>query len=275
METIAKDFRIHRYENENEIAKYERVTKEYFEKRRKATTQFRIRFREFNYNDEKYWKQFNINKKLLSYGHVYFAEEIYVSKNNLPFISIYKYHYTDPAYCYYGGKTKEGIDRWKIYYPIRKSKGEPGFHLNKTFLEGAHMITPGRFCIITKSMKDVLTFKSIGLQAIAPPAESVLITSKQYEWLKMQFDYIISCMDFDSAGVSAANKMRKQYRIDPFFFTNGRFGTHDYGAKDVSDFVKLRGVGHYKNHIDNIYSKYEYLFRDQDKQLYKQLNFIT
>lgn len=274
METIAKDFRIHKYENVDAVAKYEKITKAYFEKRKKATTQFKIKFREFDYNDEKYWKQFNINIPLLKYGHVYAADEIYVSKNNLPFISIYNYKYTDPAYCYYGGKNKEGIQRWKIYYPMRKAQGESGFHLNISFLEGAHMITPGRFCIITKSLKDVLTFRSIGLQAIAPPAESVLITPNQFLWLKNQFDYIVSCMDFDLAGVSAANKMRKQYRIEPFFFTDGRFGTHDYKAKDVSDFVKLRGVGHYKNHIDNIYSKYESLFRRYDKELYKQLKFI-
>lgn len=48
-------------------------------------------------------------------------------------------------------------------------------------------------------------------------------------------------MDFDLTGVKMANTLLKRYNIQPLFLTDGRFGTRDYGAKDISDYIELNG----------------------------------
>jgi len=56
--------------------------------------------------------------------------------------------------------------------------------------------------------------------------------------LKGRFDNIVIMFDFDLTGIRSTNIMRKLYKIPYFFITNGRFGTVDYGGKDITDVHK-------------------------------------
>ncbi len=49
-------------------------------------------------------------------------------------------------------------------------------------------------------------------------------------------------MDFDLTGVKMANTLLKRYNIQPLFLTDGRFGTINYGAKDISDYIEINGT---------------------------------
>ena len=251
--TIAKDFRIHKYKDSKEIEKYKVITKPFFTtKKVKDKVSFRITFREYNYHDDGYWKKFNIDKNLLAHGRVYAAEEIWIARGQNDFTRIYTYSVKDPAYCYYGGKGTFNIDDWKIYYPLRK-KGEQRFHQNSSFLQGKHLIKGGRVGIITKAYKDVLSFRSFGLQAVAPSAESVLLEQHDFEFMQDNFDFIISCMDYDRTGQRMAKRLRDTYDIPPYMFTNGRYGSKNYGSKDFAEYVDKNGILVTKRLITKLY----------------------
>jgi hypothetical protein len=276
LHTIAKDFRIHKYEDSKEVKKYTNLTKEFFTKKKpKKRTMFRITPRSWNYHDEGYWRKFNINKNILYAGKVFPAQSIDLVYTDND-ITIYNYATKDPAYCYWGGKDANGIDLWKIYYPLRKKGGElPRFHSNSSFLQGKHLITGGRIGIITKAYKDVLAFRSFGLEAVAPSAESILISKEDYHFMNSHFDYLISCMDYDNTGIRMMQKMWKTYRIQPFMFTDGRNNTVNYGVKDFAEHVDIKGIQSTRVLIGSIFDKYKFDLYDLDTYFYNKLKFIS
>jgi len=275
LHTIAKDFRIHKYVDNNEVINYNKITNPFFSKpKKKDKLIFHIAPRPFNYHDDSYWNRFNVNRKLLTLGKVYAAQQISLSRIGTYPTQIYTYNPKDPAYCYYDGKDEDGIDKWKIYYPLR-NKNEQRFHSNNSFTQGKHMITCGRVGVITKSLKDILSFRSFGLQAIAPPAESVLLSEDDYWFMKTKFDFLISCMDYDRAGMLMSKKLWKTYRIQPMMFTNKYFGAPvDYGIKDFAEHVDVKGVNDTQKLLDKIAAKHLKDFRKLDKYYYKSLRNI-
>lgn len=278
LHTIAKDFRIHKYVDINEVSKYDNITSSFFKAKKvtKLKTIISIVPREWNYHDDSYWRKFNITRNLLQVGRVYPAEEISISKNHLDYTKVYQYATKDPAYCYYGGKDEQGIDNWKIYYPLRKREGgKPRFHSNSSFLQGKHLITADRIGIITKAYKDVLAFRSFGLQAIAPSAESVLISKEDYFWFKSKFDFVISCMDYDRAGMRMAQLLRKTYGTPPLMFTNGYYNSFNYGAKDFAAYLALVGKDTTLKLLQKLYNKHLNDFNDLDMYYYNSLKFIA
>jgi hypothetical protein len=273
--TIAKDFKIHKYQNEVGIKEYTSLTNTFFKKRKyKPRTILKIIFRRLNYHDKSYWGRFNITEKLLNIGKVYFAQEVYLSYDGIDYKRIYIYNPKDPAYCYYGGKDIKGIAEWKIYYPFRK-KGEIRFHSNSSFLQGKHLLKPARVCIVTKAYKDVLSFRSIGLEACAPSAESILLKKEEYVFLKSYYDFIVSSMDYDRAGMRMAQLLRKTYGIPPIMFTNGRYNSINYGAKDMAEYVdNTKDINKVRNLIHSVYSSYTDAFDQIDNINYNLLKHL-
>jgi hypothetical protein len=156
---------------------------------------------------------------------------------------IYTWNKDDPALAYYfGKKTGTGQQKWKIYWPNRRGTGMPRFICNTNRLNGWIQIPQqGQLLIITKSMKDVCVLHELGIPAVSMQGESIMPYDYIISELDSRFDHIISLYDFDPAGVRMAQKLRKTYGIQPVFLTNGRFGTTDMQAKDVSDLWKNKG----------------------------------
>lgn len=274
LHTIAKDFNLNKYENKQSRVIYDdfiNIIKNINTKKRQPLI-FNIKPRVWNYHDAEYWyKKYKLTSKDLHL--IYPAQEIYSTKGNSTY-QIYSYSTDNPAYCYYGGK-KDGIDLWKIYFPLNKERGGKRFISNSSFLQGKQLITCGRVGIITKSYKDVLCFKKLGLQAVAPSAESVIITPDEYFWMKSKFDYIVSCMDWDRTGIRNAWKLRELYGITPIMFTRGRFNSIDFGAKDLSDYIELNGQDNILTIIKNKYLEYNEEFKQLDNYYKEKIGWIT
>lgn len=107
---------------------------------------------------------------------------------------------------------------------------------NSACVEGINLIPKsGNTLVVTKSYKDVIILTQFGVPSISPPGES---SREAIEVVKeLSYNKIISLMDFDYTGIKSANHLRKTYGIEPYFLTNGRFSTPDYGAKDISDYL--------------------------------------
>ena len=111
------------------------------------------------------------------------------------------------------------------------------YNLSKKVLQGYHQLPKtGDLLVITKSMKDCMTFYSYGISAVAPSSESTFCSDKQIEEFKQRFKHIIVMYDQDKAGKHNMYKIRLNYpELD--YFVIPRY----LKAKDFSDLRKLYG----------------------------------
>ena len=99
----------------------------------------------------------------------------------------------------------------------------------------------GDLLIITKSLKDVMVLHELGIPSIAVQAESMVFGDSIFKELSSRFRRIITLFDFDHAGIRLTNIFRKLYSTGHRFLTDGRFRSIDYGAKDISDYIRRWG----------------------------------
>jgi hypothetical protein len=187
-----------------------------------------------------YLSQFGITRKICHEFKVFAIGAAWVNG-----YQIYTHSDGDPCIGYFFGSNEFGDERWKLYFFQR----ERGHGRRSRFLGNTQRINGwkqlperGSHLVITKSMKDVLTLKRLGVTAIAMQSEHIEPYPEIVEELQGRFDQLFSLFDFDRVGVSMAQSLRKKYNIKPLFLTRGHFGTRDWGAKDISDYVKLHGV---------------------------------
>lgn len=251
---IAKTFNIHKYKNnKEEVLKLEKEIKLF-----KTTNQlklFKVIPRKWNDFDKQYWyNSFGIDSNLLRLGKVIPVSELHIEDDSGYFKKIYNYYSKDPAFAYFGGKLN-GINIWKIYFPFR-NKTNRKFLTNYSFIQGLDIFTPSKVGIITKSLKDVLVYKSLGLEAIAIPSETYLMTKDEFFNIKTKCDITITNFDYDKAGILLANKYKKIHGCLPLMFTKGRFNQYDFGVKDMSEFRQQFGRDKSMELIQNLIHKY-------------------
>lgn len=233
---IARDFNLITMDK-----KYTPVKIEWKEHEVKSKSKIQIKVRDWKHYDLFYWNSIGISLDTLKEFYVYPLKVLWINE-----IVQYNFHQVgDPAYAYYFLE-----DEFKIYFPNRKKFR---FRCNTNKLQGYLQLPyEGEILIITKSYKEVMLLHEYGISAIAPQSESVILTLEQYQDLSKRFTYIFSNYDFDLAGIRSANKMKRLYNIDPVFMTNGRFNTINYGAKDLTDFRKIKG----KQKTDELVTKF-------------------
>lgn len=186
-----------------------------------------IKARQWNTVDRDYWLKNLIHKKTLEFYNVVPVRNYWINGD-------IKYFYSDndPCYAYWFGPYE-----YILYMPLRK-KGSVRFIQNvRNRLQGYDQLPEsGDLLLLTKSLKDVMLAYEFGISSTATLGETTYLSNEQFSDLYNRFDTIISLLDFDRAGITAANRYRKQYEIQPFFLTNGRFNSIDYGAKDLTEF---------------------------------------
>jgi hypothetical protein len=273
---IAYDFKIHKYSNLSKDALFERKKLNIFIEsyiKRAELKVFKVIPRSWDNYDKKYWNdRYGINGEILKIGKVIPVYELEVEGKDGYLHKIYKYNSRDPAYAYYGGNI-DGIVLWKIYLPLRK-RGSNKFFSNYPFIQGLHMFQPARVGIITKSYKDVLCYKTFGIQAVAVPSETYLMNTDEFINIKSKCDIILTNFDYDATGVVLANKYKRVYNCQPLMFTKGKYNQPDFGAKDFTDFRDTYGREKTKNLIENLIDQYYEELQAINKYNYNSLQWI-
>lgn len=133
---------------------------------------------------------------------------------------------------------------YKIYRPNRDKR-------YKWFTNSKHNVVQGimqlkfksDYLVITKSLKDVMVLYENNIEAIAPQAESVIISEPIMSKLKERYKKIYTLMDYDYTGIKLTNEMKKRYGTIPIAFTDHIWQrSQGYeGCKDISDFTKMHG----------------------------------
>lgn len=193
----------------------------------------KVKVRDYTNKDYDYWKQFNITDEVLDYYKVK-AIQYYWVNGELK----YEFSIKDPCYCYlYPDRT------YKLYHPFR-DKSKVRFITNSNYIQGYNHISKGENLIITKSMKDVMSLATFGVDAIAESSENVIIDKETYLDLSNRYENIWILKDYDTAGFRAARKYRNEY------FNSNIIFVRDIQAKDFSGLIKYRGIEEAKRWLD-------------------------
>lgn len=205
--------------------------------------------REFTKKDLQYWSALGVNTELLSKYEIKSLKYILDEKG-----LVYKeFYYDDLAFVYVLW------DKVKIYRPEADKKYKfrnncPGddFRYYQGFKQLEYQKSKNNCLIITKSMKDVVTFKSLGisnninLDAIAPHAESNFINHEFLNWACAVYNDVLVVGDFDYMGVLFVQDCRKKNKKVRYKFVstkrfkiNGKLKVID---KDISDYCNNHGL---------------------------------
>ena len=263
---IAKDFKLNIYADRvEEVIKLDTFL--VLQKERKRRTKLiKIVPRAWNKQDEFYWyKRYGISYHTLKAHKVIPAQEVWLEDSKGFMNRIYIYTEANPAYAYYGGKEND-INLWKVYFPLNTNPKYNKIVTNKQFEQGLDTFLPTKIGIVTKSLKDIMVLKEFNLQAVCVSAESILLSKDTYFTVKSLSGFVVSLMDYDSTGIRMANKLKKAYNIQPLMLTRGRFGTYDYGVKDISDFREAYGKKKTYNLIEQAFEYLSDRFEDLEKQ---------
>ena len=211
----------------------------------KQRISIRVKRRSWNHSTYEFWSKYGISLQTLEKFKVSPAHVVWLNNE-----SIYLYQRKNPAYIYHF----TGHD-YQIYIPFQKEPYPRFLVSNGSLIHGFEQLPlTGDLCVITKSRKDVMCYHELGIPAVAPMAESVILDKETIDLLKSRFTNIVSVMDYDNAGIHNAWVMRKNYGIKPYFFTQGvwkrKMGYE--GAKDTSDYIELYSKNQMLNLIDHV-----------------------
>jgi 5S rRNA maturation endonuclease (ribonuclease M5) len=193
--------------------------------------------RKWSTQDQYFWTQFNIGSKLLEEFHVKPLESYCMTKDEdeLCIKGLYLYGY-----------FKADGTLYKIYQPKTLDKK---FIKVTNYIQGMHQCTGERHLMITSSLKDIMSIKSLKLNIdiIAPDSENTMLKQDMMEELRNKYNKIIVMFDNDEAGIEAMKKYKEKY---PFIEI-----TVLPMSKDVSDSIKDSGAKEVRDRLVPILSK--------------------
>jgi hypothetical protein len=194
----------------------------------KETSVIKVQVRQWEKEDKSFWNdKYNFTSKQLSFYRVYPIKFFWI--NNI------MYSCKKNSYGYYLGNRK-GIARWKIYQPLQPRESKWFSNINREDVQGVTQLPEtGDTLYITSSLKDIIVLRKLGLDAIAPSAETTIIPEDIIAELKTRFKNLVIFYDNDNPGIIASNKHSKIYEADEICIP---FKYISEGIKDPSDFVE-------------------------------------
>lgn len=215
------------YNSKKEFVQFEEIKKNDFQ-----IIDYKIS--KFTNFDKSFWNQFCINSNILKKYNVKSLINIIYTKNlkkiEKPLINVYGYF------------TKNN-ELYKIYQPFNKDC--KFLNLNNKIIQGEDQLENHDNLLITSSLKDIMGIKTIEklkLDIIAPSSENTILDYNKILEYKKKYTNILTLMDNDKAGFSAALKYKNLFNIDYIFMK----------YKDPTDTIKKIG---YSNFVYNIIPK--------------------
>ena len=193
--------------------------------------------RKWTTQDQYFWTQFNIGSKLLEAHHIKPLES-------------YKMTNEDKELCIKGlylyGYFKEDGTLYKIYQPKTLDKK---FIKVNSYIQGWEQIGKHPHLIVTSSLKDVMSIKSLKLNidVIAPDSENTMLKDEFVKQLQKKYQKIVLLFDNDEAGIKSMKTYKEKY---PFI----EIAVLPM-SKDVSDSIKDFGAKEVFNRLVPILDK--------------------
>jgi hypothetical protein len=186
--------------------------------------------RHWNTLDQKYWTQFKIGSSILSQYNVVPLEFFTMSKTEID-DSVTSYRFSRP-YIY--GYFRNDGELYKIYMPKIPEKK---FIKIQNYTQGMDQLQyDSKYLLIVSSLKDLLSFKKLGIgniECIAPDSENTMIGESVINKLREKYAKIIVLFDNDEPGIKAAQRYQDKYNISHVILDM---------SKDLSDSVRDHGI---------------------------------
>ena len=206
----------------------------------KKTKHISIKRRSFSVNDLLYWKQYGITEELLKLYNVFSISAFFIDD-----IVCKLYTSDEPMFAY------KIFNHFKIYRPLSAKKEKWFSNTTEFDLQGYEQLPSfDDVLIITKALKDVMSLRMLGYNAVAPLCETSIIPNKIMLELTKRFKTIIVLYDRDRAGFNGTKSLLRRYNYLDFLFVNKKYGT-----KDISDTIKKIGIDKTKTFIDSNINK--------------------
>lgn len=191
----------------------------------------------YNLTDERIWRKWGISLDLLTRYSIYSCSHIFLFKENK--VTTFEYKKSNPIYAY-----DFGDGNYKIYKPLEVNKQSKWLsNVSKDILQGYKQLdNQGDILILTKSLKDVICYRVLGFNAIAPQSESSSL-GIDYNTLLKRFKAIIVNFDEDQVGRYYSNQIMQQMGFKSFFI--------DKPFKDLAEYMEKHTVEEAKLMINN------------------------
>jgi len=216
--------------------------------------ELRIKRRDWNWEDKTFWfDRYYQTRDDLAWGWTSPVSHAWYYRSSGIHDLFYSYKTGDPCYAYHFGNYN-----YKLYFPFREKHKK--FRQNRgDIIQGyAQLPASGEILVITKSMKDVLCLRKLGITAIAPMSESQVISLEVMTELKTRFKLIFTLFDFDRAGIRLTRKYEKAYNTTSLLFgkayRHGTFVQGSGGIKDFADYLELYRLEPTKQLVSDIYN---------------------
>lgn len=193
----------------------------------------------FTITDFNYWNQYEIPLTLLEEYNVFSCKFVALIKGDK--ITNFTYSNSNPIYAY--RFVNNGEYSYKIYFPYAEKKYKWLFNGGSAEdIEGYDQLSlNGSTLILTKSLKDCISYRLLGYDAISLQGETNKLDSSFVAKLLKRFDNIIVNYDNDNEGIRGSKRLEVQYGFKHFFIDE---------AKDLSDYIKQFGLTNAKQQID-------------------------
>lgn len=188
----------------------------------KKESQFSLKInKDFSESEMQYWKQYGITRKILEFYRVHSVSKVFKDSK-----ICWKSTAKNPIFAYLFQEKSA-----KLYRPLSPSSATKWMSVNSGgILQGSEQLDLfGNMLIITSSLKDVMTLRSLGYNAMAPQSESANLGNLEYT--KRLYDKVILFYDNDKAGRENAEKWKHLFSGTIFLDT----------CKDISDYYKKYG----------------------------------
>ena len=202
----------------------------------KRRMRIQISVRSWEQRDAEYWQQYGLNLDILTQYKVYPCKAFWINDE------YYRCRTNDPCYAYYFGN-----ELFKLYFPFREeNRFFQNIHVEDDLLQGYNQLTRDTdLLVITKSYKDVMCYKLLNIEAVAPISETQIISQTHYDEFSNYYTYSITNGDNDYRGRAFMLEHNKVYGL-PYYVFPKTWG------KDLSDNIKLFGLNKVKEIITNL-----------------------
>ncbi len=195
--------------------------------REKTRSKIKVRIRPWITEDEAYWSQFHITKKILTIFDVHPISHYWINELRFSCDSIsYRYRF-DCGYKIY--RPLEGDFKWSS-------------NVGSECLQGYRQLPQhGNVVFLTSSLKDIMCLAVLGYPSFALQSEMLVPSKETIEEAQARFKEVIVLYDNDfdnprNPGQTMAAKICDVYGLNNIVIPSS------YRSKDISDLIKDHGL---------------------------------
>ena len=204
----------------------------------KTARNIKFKSRGFTVLDKKYWEQYSISLNTLKLYDIKSVDKLLDEENRI----LRQFGIGELCFAY------KVYDKIKLYQPLESGDFKWRNTCPAEYIQGWKQRRGKKKLIITKSMKDIMSFYGIlgkKYDIIAPHTEGYNFPKNIVDIINSFYDEVIVIYDYDRAGVNGANKLKNLYNWKPLFIdtsrvmVNGKLKVID---KDISDLISNKGL---------------------------------